>query len=95
MNDRPMWHNEAEPSERNCRVRRVARMSYKVSFQKNGREIETLYWNGSLEETRRLATQVAIECKADAFQIFDSTDTETPLETHPPLPKQPNGSEVV
>ena len=71
------------------------RMSYKVSFQKNGREIETLYWNGSLEETRRLATQVAIECKADAFQIFDSTDAETPLETHPPLPKQPNGSEVV
>ena len=72
-----------------------ARMSYMVSFQKNGHEIETLYWNGSLEETRRLATQVAIECKADAFQIFDSTDAETPLETHPPLPKQPNGSEVV
>jgi hypothetical protein len=32
-------------------------MSYRVVFQKDGRDIETFYWSGSLEETQRLARQ--------------------------------------
>jgi len=51
-------------------------MSYRVVIQKDGRDIGTLYWNGSCEETQRLATQIAINCEADAFRIFDSTAAE-------------------
>lgn len=58
-------------------------MSYRVIIQKDGRDIGTLYWNGSLEETQRLAGQIAIKCEADAFRIFDSTDAEVGSEKGP------------
>jgi len=58
-------------------------MSYRVDFQKDGRDIGTLYWKGSLEETRRLATHVATKVDADAFRISDFTDAEVGSEKRP------------
>ena len=52
-------------------------------FQKDGRDIGTLYWNGSLEETQCLARQIAIKTDADAFRISDLTDAEVGLEKRP------------
>jgi hypothetical protein len=58
-------------------------MSYWVVFQKDGRDIGTLYWNGSLEETQCLARQIAIKTNADAFRISDFTDAEAGPEKRP------------
>jgi hypothetical protein len=42
--------------------------AYQVVFNRNGLDIETLYWIGSFEETRRLAGKIA--CKGGAvFRI--------------------------
>jgi hypothetical protein len=49
-------------------------MSYQVVFQSDGRDIETVYWTGSLDETRRLARQIARKCQADAFRILGFTN---------------------
>ena len=46
-------------------------MNYRVVLQSNGRDIETLYWSGSLEETRVLAREIALKCGADGFRIFE------------------------
>ena len=51
-------------------------MSYRVVIQKDGRDIGTLYWSGSSEETQRLARQIPIKCDADAFLIFDLSGVE-------------------
>ena len=58
-------------------------MSYRVDFQKDGRDIGTLYWNGSLEEIRRLATHIAIKVDADAFRVSDFTEAEVGSEKRP------------
>jgi hypothetical protein len=58
-------------------------MSYRVDFQKDGRDIGTLYWKGSLEETRRLATHIAIKVNADDFRISDLSDAEVDSEKRP------------
>jgi hypothetical protein len=58
-------------------------MSYRVVFQKDGRDIGTLYWNGSLEETQCLARQIAVKCDADAFRIFDFSSAQVGSEKHP------------
>ena len=47
-------------------------MVYKVAFQSADREIETLYWEGSLEETISLARSVARECGFEGFRIIES-----------------------
>jgi hypothetical protein len=47
-------------------------MLYKVAFQRADREIETLYWDGSLEETISLAKSVASECGFEEFSIIES-----------------------
>jgi len=54
-----------------------------VVFQKDGRDIGTLYWNGSLDETQCLARQIAIKTDTDAFRISDLTDTEVGVEKRP------------
>jgi hypothetical protein len=51
-------------------------MSYRVVFQKDGRDVGMLYWKGSVEETQRLARQIAIKTEADGFRISDFTDAE-------------------
>jgi hypothetical protein len=58
-------------------------MSYRVIIEKDGRDIGTLYWNGSLEETQRLARQIAVKCEADAFRIFDLSSVEVASEMRP------------
>ena len=58
-------------------------MRYRVVIQKDGRDVGTLYWNGSLEETKRLARQIAVKREADAFRIFDSSDAEVGSEKRP------------
>jgi hypothetical protein len=56
---------------------------YRVVFQWAGRDVQTLYWNEPLEETRSLARYIGIRCEADAFQIFDFTGAEIASEKHP------------
>lgn len=46
-------------------------MSYRIVIQKNGSNIQTLYWTGSLEETRSLARKIACEYEADTLRIFE------------------------
>jgi hypothetical protein len=58
-------------------------MSYRVDFQRDGRDIGTLYWRGSLDETRRLATHIATRVEADTFRISDFTDAEVGSEKRP------------
>jgi hypothetical protein len=60
-------------------------MTYQVVFESSGRDIETVYWTGSLEETRRLARQIARKGQADAFRILDFTNgvAEVCLEQSP------------
>jgi hypothetical protein len=58
-------------------------MSYWVVFQKDGRDIGTLCWNGSLDETHRLARQIAIKTNADRFRISDFNGAEVESEKQP------------
>jgi hypothetical protein len=46
-------------------------VSYQVVFQREGHHIETIYWTGSLEETRELARRIAIQLAADDFRIIE------------------------
>ena len=45
-------------------------MVYKIVVQRNDREIDTLYWNGSLEETINLAREIGIKCEAGRFRVI-------------------------
>ena len=51
-------------------------MTYQVVFQRAGRERETLYWNGSLDETQRLARTIASEWESDRFLIVEFDGSE-------------------
>jgi len=44
-------------------------MSFRVVFQREGHNVETIYWAGPLEETRELARRIAIRGGGDAFEI--------------------------
>jgi hypothetical protein len=44
-------------------------MNYQVVFQRDGHDIETLYWAGSRGEIRKLSAEFALKCGADVFQI--------------------------
>jgi hypothetical protein len=46
---------------------------YLAEFQREDHEIVTLYWMGSLDETRDLAKQIALNCGADIFRIMEFT----------------------
>ena len=39
-------------------------MVYEAVLLRNGEEIQTLYWNGSLQETVNLARTIAVKCKS-------------------------------
>jgi hypothetical protein len=47
-------------------------MIYKVALQRANCELETLYWEGSLEETIGLARSVAFEGGFKEFRIIES-----------------------
>jgi hypothetical protein len=46
-------------------------ISFQVVFQREGHDIETLYWAGPLEETRQLAQRIALLGGADAVRIVE------------------------
>jgi hypothetical protein len=46
-------------------------LSYQIVFQREGHRIETIYWTGSLEETRELAKRIACRLAADDMQIIE------------------------
>jgi len=51
-------------------------MSYEVVFQREGHDVETLYWTGPLEETRQLARGIAFKGGGDAVRIVALTDSD-------------------
>jgi hypothetical protein len=50
-------------------------MVYEAVRRRNGEEIQTLYWNGSLPETVNLARTIALKFEADRFRIIELTDS--------------------
>ena len=45
--------------------------SCEVVFQREGCDVETLYWVGSIEEVRELAEQIAFRGGADTYRIVE------------------------
>jgi hypothetical protein len=62
---------ESTPSAENRLGVETKLMVYTVAFQRTDREVETLYWEGSLEETIGLARSVALECGFEEFRIIE------------------------
>jgi hypothetical protein len=58
------------------------RASYRVVIEKDG-QIQTLYWAGSLEETRRIARKIACKRAADGLRIFELGGAEVCFEERP------------
>jgi hypothetical protein len=50
-------------------------MMYEAVLLRNGEEIQTLYWNGSLQVTVNLARTIALKCEADRFRIVEVGDS--------------------
>ena len=50
-------------------------MVYEAVLLRLGEEIQTLYWNGSLQETVNLAHTIALKCEADRFRIIEFADS--------------------
>jgi hypothetical protein len=49
--------------------------SCEVVFQREGYEVETLYWSGSMEEVRELAEEIAFRGGADTYRIVEFSDS--------------------
>jgi hypothetical protein len=64
-------------------------MVYKIVVQRSDSEIDTLYWNGSLEETINLARKIGVKCEADRFRVveFAGSGAEVRSEDAPFLSK--------
>jgi hypothetical protein len=45
--------------------------SCEVVFQREGYDVETLYWAGSMQEVRELAQEIAFRGGADAYRIVE------------------------
>jgi hypothetical protein len=58
-------------------------MTYRVVIEKDGRNIKSLYWAGSLDETRRLARKIACKYVADRLRIFELGEAEVCFEEGP------------
>ena len=61
-------------------------MVYGAVLLRNGEEIQTLYWNGSLQETVNLARTIALKCEADRFCIIELADSSAECAWKKPLP---------
>ena len=48
-------------------------ISYQVVFQREGHDVETLYWAGSMAEAQELAREIAFRGGTDAFRIIEFT----------------------
>ena len=49
-------------------------MMYEAVLLRLGEEIQTLYWDGSLQETVNLARTIAVKCEADRFRVIELAD---------------------
>ena len=49
--------------------------SFEVVFQREGYDVETLYWAGSMEEVRVLAEEIAFRGGADTYRIVEFSDS--------------------
>lgn len=58
-------------------------MSYRIVIEKDGQNIQTLYWGGSLEETRKIARKMACKSAADGLRIFEFSGAEVYFEQRP------------
>ena len=58
-------------------------MRYRVVIERDGQNIQTLYWGGSLEETRSIARKIACKYAADALRIFELGGAEICFEQRP------------
>jgi hypothetical protein len=58
-------------------------MTYRVVIEKDGQNVQTLYWGGSLEETRRIARKIARKSAADVLRIFELGGAEICFEECP------------
>ena len=58
-------------------------MRYRVVIEKNGHNIQTLYWAGALEETLGLARNIACKYEADGLRIFELGGAEVWFEQRP------------
>ena len=45
--------------------------SCEIVFQREGYDVETLYWAGSMEEVRELAQEIAFRGGADTYRIVE------------------------
>ena len=49
--------------------------SCEVVFQREGYDVETLYWAGPMEEVRVLAEEIAFRGGADTYRIVEFSDS--------------------
>ena len=47
--------------------------SCELIFQREGHDVETLYWAGSMAEAQELAREIAFRGGADGFRIIEFT----------------------
>jgi hypothetical protein len=73
---------EAAQDRFNCKLNRNQNTGskgsltvYEAVLLRIGEEIQTLYWNGSLQETVNLARTIALKCEADRLRIIELTDS--------------------
>jgi hypothetical protein len=50
-------------------------MVYEAVLLRLGEEIQTFYWNGTLQETVNLARRIALKCEADRFRVIEVADS--------------------
>jgi hypothetical protein len=60
-------------------------MVYEAVLLRNGEEIQTLYWNGSLQETVSLARTISLKCEADRFRIIELADSGAEVRSEEPI----------
>jgi hypothetical protein len=56
-----LTHQYREKNPRSC----------EVVFQREGYDVETLYWAGSMEEVQELAEEIAFRGGADTYRIVE------------------------
>ena len=55
--------------------------SCEVVFQRDGYDVERLYWSGSMQEVRELAEEIALRGGADTYRIVEFSDSD-PVSGH-------------
>jgi hypothetical protein len=50
--------------------------SCEVVFQREGYDVETLYWAGSMEEVRELAEEIAFRVGTDTYRIVEFSGSQ-------------------